>query len=76
MFRATKEHFFKDLMSWTGCQNNLIYLNFHREKSSECFGKNEADKIRFYRMWTKSDLTKTQGGKCPVPSQTGLKTYL
>ena len=32
-------------MSWTGCQNNPIYLNFHLQKSLEIFEKNSADKI-------------------------------
>jgi hypothetical protein len=32
-------------MSWTGFQNNPIYLNFHLQKSLEIFEKNSADKI-------------------------------
>jgi hypothetical protein len=51
IFRATKGQLFKDLMSWIGCQNNPIYLNFHLQKSLEIFEKNQL---------TKSDLTKTQ----------------
>jgi hypothetical protein len=60
MFRATKQQLLKDLMSWTRCQNNPIYLNFPVLK-----------KIQL----TKCDLTKTQSGKCPVPCQTGLNMF-
>ena len=34
-------------MSWTGCQNNPIYLNFYLQKSLESFEKNSADKMWF-----------------------------
>ena len=34
-------------MSWTGCQNNPIYLNFYLQKSLESFEKNSADKMSF-----------------------------
>ena len=34
-------------MSWTGCQNNSIYLNFYLQKSLESFGKKSADKMWF-----------------------------
>ena len=37
-------------MSWVGCQNNPIYLNFHLQKSLEIFDKNSAVKI-----WSKKD---------------------
>ena len=32
-------------MSWAGCQNNPINLNFHLQKSMEIFEKNSDDKI-------------------------------
>jgi hypothetical protein len=31
-------------MSWAGCQNNLIDVNFHLQKSLEIFEKKSADK--------------------------------
>ena len=37
-------------MSLTGCQINLIGVNFHLQKSSEIFDNNSADKI-----WSKKD---------------------
>ena len=37
-------------MSWAGCQNNLIDVNFHLQKSLEIFEKKSADKI-----WSKKD---------------------
>ena len=37
-------------MSLTGCQINLIDVNFHLQKSMEIFDKNSADKI-----WSKKD---------------------
>ena len=37
-------------MSWTGCQNNPIDVNFHLKKSLEIFEKTLADKI-----WSKKD---------------------
>ena len=46
IFRATKGQRLYSLMSWTGCQNNLIDLNFHLQKSLEHFEKNSADKIQ------------------------------
>ena len=51
IFRATKEQLFKDLMSWAGCQNNSIDLNFYLQKSLEIFEKNSADKI-----WSNKDI--------------------
>ena len=61
IFRATNQ-LLKDLMSWAGCQNNPIYLNFHFQKSLEIFEKNSAEKI-----WSKKD----KGIKmpCPVPDR-------
>ena len=47
-------------MSWTGCQNNPIYLNFHLQKSLESFEKNSADKI-----W--SNKNTRWKVPCPVP---------
>ena len=41
----------KDLMSWAGCQNNPIYLNFYLQKSLETFEKKSAEKI-----WSNKDL--------------------
>ena len=38
-------------MSWTGCQNNQIYLNFHLQKSLEIFEKKSAEKI-----WSNKDV--------------------
>ena len=32
-------------MSWAGCQNNPIDVNFHLQKSLEMFEKKSADKI-------------------------------
>ena len=32
-------------MSWAGCQNNPIDVNFHLQKSLEIFEKKSADKI-------------------------------
>ena len=37
-------------MSWAGCQNNPIDVNFHLQKSLEIFDENSADKI-----WSKKD---------------------
>ena len=37
-------------MSWAGCQNNPIDVNFHPQKSLEIFEKNSADKI-----WSKKN---------------------
>ena len=37
-------------MSWAGCQNNLIDVNFYLQKSFEIFDNNLADKI-----WSKKD---------------------
>ena len=37
-------------MSLSGCQINLIDVNFHLQKSLEIFDKNSADKI-----WSKKD---------------------
>ena len=37
-------------MSWAGCQNNPIDVNFHLQKSLEIFDKNSADEI-----WSKKD---------------------
>ena len=37
-------------MSWAGCQNNQIYVNFYLQKDLEIFEKNLADKI-----WSKKD---------------------
>ena len=45
IFRATKEQLLQDLMTWAGCQNNPIYLNFHLQKSFEIFEKNSAENI-------------------------------
>ena len=46
-------------MSWAGCQNIQIYVNFHLKKSLEIFEKKSADKI-----WSNKD----KGIKisCPV----------
>ena len=38
-------------MTWAGCQNNPINLNFHLQKSLEFFEKNAADKI-----WSNKDI--------------------
>ncbi len=45
IFRETKRQILQDLMSWIGCQNNPIYLNFHLQKSLEIFEKKSADNI-------------------------------
>ena len=49
-------------MSWAGCQNNPIDLNFPLQKSLETFEKKSADKI-----WSNKD----KGIKmpCPVPDR-------
>ena len=39
-------------MSWAGCENNPIYLNFYLQKSLEIFEKNSADKI-----WSNKDIS-------------------
>ena len=55
-------------MSWAGCQNNPIDVNFHLQKSLEIFEKNLADKI---------GSNKVKGIKMsPPPCQIGLKEYL
>ena len=46
IFWATKGQLLLDLMSWAGCQNNPIDLNFHLKKSLEIFEENSADKIQ------------------------------
>ena len=50
IFRASKGQLLKDSMSWAGCQNNPIDVNFHLQKSLEIFEKNSADKI-----WSNKD---------------------
>ena len=40
-------------MSWAGCQNNSIDVNFYLQKSLEIFEKNSADKI-----WSNKDKDK------------------
>ena len=52
-------------MSLSGCQINLIDVNFHLQKSMEIFGKNSSDKV-----------TKEEDGKCPASCQLGLKKLL
>ena len=49
-------------MSWEGCQNNLIDVNFHLQQSLEIFEKNSADKI-----W--SNKFKKLKISCPVPDK-------
>ena len=51
-------------MSWAGCQNNPIYLNFYLQKSLEIFEKNSADKI-----WSNKDI----GVKMPCPVSDRVK---
>ena len=46
-------------MSWTGCQNNPIYLNSYLQKSLESFGKKSADKMWF-------DKNSRKKVPCPV----------
>ena len=53
-------------MSWTGCQNKPIYLNFHLQKSLKSFEKNSADKI-----W--SNKNTRWKVPCPVPDR--VKKY-
>ena len=54
-------------MSWAGCQNNPIYLNFHLQKSLEIFEKNSADKI-----WSNKD--KEVKMPCLVPDRVNLES--
>ena len=37
IFRASRGQLLKDSMSWAGCQNNPIDVNFHLQKSLENF---------------------------------------
>ena len=64
IFRASKGQLFLELLTWTGCQNNPIDVNFHHQKSLEIFEKNQL---------TKSDPTRTRGQKCPLRCQLGSK---
>ena len=50
IFRAPKGQLLLDSMSWPGCQNNQIDVNFYLQKSWEIFEKKSADKI-----WSKKD---------------------
>ena len=43
--RHLVENLHIDIISWTGCQNNPIDVNFHLQKSLEIFEKKSADKI-------------------------------
>ena len=54
-------------MSWAGCQNNPIYLNFYLQKSLEIFEKNSADKF-----WSNKD----KGIKMPCPMPDRVKVFL
>jgi hypothetical protein len=69
------------------CANNPVWHGIGKqEKCSTFLRLNDVKITRFIsiftskRVWkflekiqlTKSDLTKTQGGKCPAPCQTGL----
>ena len=47
IFIATYGQLLKD---WAGCQNNLIDVNFHLQKSLEIFEKHSAAKT-----WSKKD---------------------
>ena len=47
-------------MSWAGCQNNPINVNFNLQKSLEFYGKKSADEI-----WSKKD----KGPNKSIPSQ-------
>ena len=49
-------------MSSAGCQNNLIDLNFHLQKSLEIFEKKSADKI-----WSNKYIQVKV--PCPVPDR-------
>ena len=50
-----------NLMSWAGCQNNPINLNFHLQKSLDIFEKNSADKI-----WSIKDIKVKKHAAVPV----------
>ena len=56
-------------MSWTGCQNNPICLNFYLQKSLESFEKNSADKMWF----NKNSRWKVP---CPVLDRVNSSTIL
>ena len=56
-------------MSWTGCQNNPIYLNFYLQKSLESFEKKSADKMWF-------DKNSRRKVPCPVLDRVKGRTFL
>ena len=56
-------------MSWAGCQNNPINLNFHLQKRLEIFEKNSADKI-----WSNKDIQVKV--PCPVPDRVNTQMLL
>ena len=52
-------------MSLAGCQVNLIYVNFHLQKSLEIFDTNSADKIQSQNH---------KGGKSALPHANSLRS--